>query len=344
MAAAAKDPVLATITSALGSTPQKPGSSAIFVNKGLVTGTVGGGIVEWKTQELARKCSETKKSLIFEYNLDKESMEAEEAICGGTITILIDANPLAHIPVFAEIEKSLVGRTPGVLITKVNLKDSLSVNITRYWMTKQKNPDIDDIALKRIKPVVSDLLSSSFHDDYRKLEINLPGDEESSTFYFEPLFPLPELIIAGAGHVGKALSHIGKFIGFEVTVIDNRTEYANSYNLPDADHIIVKDIDQALKAIDKNHEKYIVIVTRGHSYDAAALRACIGSEAAYVGMIGSRSKVDRMHSDFIRNGWATQEQWNRIFTPIGIDINSKTVEEIAVSIAAQLIEVKNSNI
>lgn len=342
MAPAAKDPVLATVTGTLGSTPQKPGSSAIFVNKGLVTGTVGGGIVEWRTEEFARECARTKESRILNYTLDKESTEPDEAICGGSITILIDANPLAHLSVFAEIEESLSGRTPGVLITKVNVKKNAGLNIVRYWMTDKKSPYLDDKVLKKVEPVVSDLLSSSFHDDYRKLEINLPGEEETSAFYLEPLFPLPELIIAGAGHVGKALSHLGKMIGFEVTVIDNRSEYANSYNLPDADHIIVKDIGQALKAIEKNSDKYIVIVTRGHSDDAAALRPCIGSEAGYVGMIGSRSKVDRMRSDFILNGWATQEQWDRIYTPIGLDIKSKTIEEIALSIAAQLIEVRNS--
>ncbi len=72
------------------------------------------------------------------------------------------------------------------------------------------------------------------------VEILIPGEREASAFFLEPVSPLPELIIAGAGHIGKALSHLGKLIGFEVTVIDNRSEYANNYNLPDADHIIVE--------------------------------------------------------------------------------------------------------
>jgi len=84
-------------------------------------------------------------------------------------------------------------------------------------------------------------------------------------------------------------------------------------------------------------DTYIVIVTRGHSHDAEALRPCIGSDASYVGMMGSRIKVAKMHEEFITNGWATEEQWKKICTPVGIDIGSQTVEEIAVSIAAQLI-------
>jgi len=72
------------------------------------------------------------------------------------------------------------------------------------------------------------------------------------------------------------------------------------------------------------------------------LRPCIGTDAGYVGMIGSRAKVAKMHSDFVAKGWATEDQWKRISTPIGLEINSKTIQEIAVSIAAQLIMVKNS--
>jgi xanthine dehydrogenase accessory factor len=82
-------------------------------------------------------------------------------------------------------------------------------------------------------------------------------------------------------------------------------------------------------------------VTRGHKDDGNALKECIGSDAAYIGMIGSKTKIALMHGEFIGNGWATEDQWQRIFAPIGLDIRSKTVEEIAVSIAAQLIEVKN---
>jgi xanthine dehydrogenase accessory factor len=130
-------------------------------------------------------------------------------------------------------------------------------------------------------------------------------------------------------------------LDFEVIVIDDRREFANPDNLPDADHIIVKNIGEAMEVIEKTADTYIVIVTRGHKDDGVALKPCIGSDVAYVGMIGSKGKVAKMHSEFIRQGWATEEQWNRIYTPIGLDIKSKTVEEIAVSIAAQLVLVRN---
>ena len=127
-----------------------------------------------------------------------------------------------------------------------------------------------------------------------------------------------------------------------MTVIDDRAEYANSNNLPDAEHIIVRDIGEAIGEIGNYADTYFVIVTRGHKDDANALRSCLGKKSAYIGMIGSRTKVSQVHDRFIENGWATEEQWAAIHTPIGLEINSQTVEEIAISIAAELVLVRNN--
>ena len=158
--------------------------------------------------------------------------------------------------------------------------------------------------------------------------------------FAEPVWPLPRLIIAGAGHVGKALARLGNLLDFEVTVIDDRPEFASKENVPEADGIVVGDIAAAVKAAPDSPENYFVIVTRGHRNDAEALRAAIGRGAAYVGMIGSRTKVDLMRREFLDKGWATAEEWGRVRAPIGLEIGSKTVEEIAVSIAAELVRVR----
>jgi xanthine dehydrogenase accessory factor len=184
---------------------------------------------------------------------------------------------------------------------------------------------------------VRNLLSSPASALYKELDLPVPGEKQTAKFFLEPVMPLPRLVIAGAGHIGIALSHLGRLLDFEVTVIDDRKEYANPANLPDADHIIVKDIGEAMKEEKKDNNTYIAIVTRGHSHDAEALKPCIGSTAAYVGMMGSKKKVAKMHEEFIKNKWATEEQWQEICTPIGLEIGSKTIEEIAVSIAAQLV-------
>ncbi len=334
--------VLATVTRSSGSTPQKPGSSAIFNNNGIIGGTVGGGIVEGKVQRIASEALISKRSGHFIFDLANDISNTEEAICGGKISVLVDANLSNYISVFNQLKQSVLNRVPGVLITMVTTFDQDSVLINRYWMTNDSVPEIQDDFLKKITPVVKELLSPGNSFEFRELKLSIKDEEPVSEFFIEPVFPPDNLVITGAGHIGKALSHLGSLLGFNVTVIDDRQEFANSDNMPDADTIILEDIGAAMNALEKNPDTYVVIVTRGHKDDASALRPCFGSDLAYTGMIGSKKKILAMRNHFIDNGWATSEQWDKIYAPVGIDIKSQTVEEIAVSIAAQLVQVRNS--
>jgi len=333
--------VLVTVTATHGSTPQKPGSSALFNKKGLISGTVGGGVVEGKVEKLAKEAILSEKSGHFQFNLANDISNKEEAICGGQINVLIDANLKNNLSAFEQLRSSIENRVPGVLITMVNRFSEETVLINRYWINSTIKPAIPEAFLQKIQPVVNIMLSEGNPSDYREMEIAIPDEEPTSLFFLEAVFPPAKLIIAGAGHIGKTLAHLADMLDFEVTVIDDRPEYANSGNIPEASHILVKDIGVAMKGLRKSNDTYVVIVTRGHKDDAAALKPCIGSELAYTGMIGSKNKIAAMRADFIENGWATVKQWDAIHTPIGLDINSRSVEEIAVSIAAQLVLVRN---
>jgi len=334
--------VLATVTSTSGSTPQKPGSSALFNKNGIVAGTVGGGSVEGKVQKMAIDSLISGESGLFSFNLGNDISDKEEAICGGQISILLDAGLQNYVGVFEQLKQSLDDRLPGVLITMITRFTEKRVLINRYWMSRISEPGLPAAFLEKIKPVVSSVLDSGANTDCRYIELSIPGEEPLSGFFLEPVFPPPKLIIAGAGHIGKALSHLGDMIGFEVTVIDDRQEFANKENIPEATHIIVRNIGDAMKDLAYGDDTYVVIVTRGHKDDAEALRPCIGAGLAYTGMIGSRKKIAEMQLHFLKQGWATAEQWDSIYAPVGIDIKSQSVEEIAVSIAAQLVKVKNS--
>ena len=336
--------VLATVTRTHGSTPQKPGSSALFDKSGLIAGTVGGGVVEGRVQKLAFEAISSKKSGHFLFNLANSISKKEEAICGGEISVLIDANLQNCNSVIEALGQSIRDRLPGVLITMVTNFSEDTVLINRYWMNNSGKSSMPEEFLERIGPVVKEMISGGDPNDYREMELSIPEEEPVSLFFLEPVFPPEHLIIAGAGHIGKALAHLASILSFEVTVIDDRPEYANSVNLPDADHIIVNDIGESLKELKKGNDTYVVIVTRGHKDDAAALKPCLGSELAYTGMIGSVNKISSMRVSFIENGWATAEQWDTVFTPVGLDIKSRTVEEIAISIAAQLILIRNSKV
>jgi xanthine dehydrogenase accessory factor len=307
-------PAIVTITGTSGSTPQKQGSSAIFGPEGLLAGTIGGGVVENQVAGIIRNTLPLKKSGYYRFDLDKDIRSEEEAICGGQMNILIDTAPEIHRPVFEQLVLSLQQGISGVLITRVIINLDQPVTIKRLWTAR---------------------------NDPRWTSGEQIQEGEDELIFLEQVFPPPRLVIAGAGHIGKALAHLGNLLDFEVTVIDDREEYANSNNIPDADHLVVGNIGRAMEQVTKTPDTYLVILTRGHKDDAEALRACISSGAAYIGMIGSRKKIALMRGKFIAEGWALPEQWEKIHSPIGLDICSKTVQEIAVSIAAQLIQVRN---
>lgn len=301
--------ILATVVKTSGSTPQKPGSSALFGEKGLIAGTIGGGQLEANVTDLAMDALLSKKSGLFHFDLNSGS-ESEGAICGGEADVLLDANPEIHSLIFEEVERELEKGRAGSICTRTSQKGENSFSIERTWI--------------------------------REGNTHPSSKENNGCIFIEPIHPLPRLIIAGAGHVGQALAHLASLLDFEITLIDDRKEYACPAHVPDADHFIVKDIGRAMADIVFDPSTYIVIVTRDHTNDARALKSCIATEAAYVGMIGSRKKVGRIKKSFLAKGLATEEQWSKIHTPIGISIGSQSVQEIALSIAAQLVSERSN--
>ncbi|MBI5664223.1 MAG: XdhC family protein [Nitrospirae bacterium] len=160
--------------------------------------------------------------------------------------------------------------------------------------------------------------------------------------YIEPVVSEPRLIILGAGHVGKTLSTVARFSGFHVTVTDDRDEYANRKNIPHAHDIIVRDFGNILEQIAVDGNTYIVIATRGHNHDLDALKSALGTEAGYIGLLGSRRKKALLFRTLRDEGFG-DDAVNRVITPVGLPIGSVTPEEIAISIMAQIIQHRRMN-
>jgi xanthine dehydrogenase accessory factor len=144
------------------------------------------------------------------------------------------------------------------------------------------------------------------------------------------------LIIAGGGHVGKALATMAALCGFRVTVIDDRPEWANEARFPEADEVIRGRFDEVLREYPIDSSSYVVCVTRGHRQDQVSLGAVVGRGAAYVGMIGSKRR-GRAVLQNLRDEGADPEALEAVHTPIGLDIGAETPEEIAVAIMAEII-------
>jgi xanthine dehydrogenase accessory factor len=152
----------------------------------------------------------------------------------------------------------------------------------------------------------------------------------------------PMLVIAGAGHVGQALARLAVDVGFHVVVIDDRGDWAARERFPDGVELELGDIGATLREYPLDSRCYVVIVTRGHQHDHQALKAVIDRPAGYIGMIGSKRKSATILKA-LRDAGVSQELIDRVHTPIGIPIGAVTVSEIAVSIAAELIQVRRKN-
>jgi xanthine dehydrogenase accessory factor len=160
------------------------------------------------------------------------------------------------------------------------------------------------------------------------------------TVFIEPVFAPDRLIIAGGGHIAQNLCRLAKMVNFEVTVMDDREEFANRDRFPDADHLLVGDMGELIKQQQVHSQTYVVIVTRGHSFDELCLEAVVDSPAAYVGMIGSRKKVKLVFAN-LHNKGVPLSRLEKVFAPIGLDLGGNSPAQIAVSIMAQIIQVQN---
>ncbi len=166
----------------------------------------------------------------------------------------------------------------------------------------------------------------------------LCGGEAS--YFVEAIVPAASLVIVGAGHISQTLANMGKLLGFRVTVLDDREEFCNRERFPTADSCLVGEIGGLLDSLQICPSTCIIIVTRGHTHDRLALAKMIGSAAGYLGMIGSKQKVEKNFSILSEEGYS-KEMLHKVYAPIGLKIGAKTPQEIAVSILAEIIAVKN---
>lgn len=157
--------------------------------------------------------------------------------------------------------------------------------------------------------------------------------------FIEVLRPEPRLIIAGAGYVAQALARLASALDFRIVVVDDRRDLADPIAFEDKVHLTFGDIPQTIHELEPDESSWIVIVTRGHHLDKDALKAALETNAAYIGMIGSPSKVKRIFKDLLKEG-LSHERLEQVHAPIGLDLGAETPDEIALSIAAEMLMIR----
>ncbi len=322
-----------------GSAPQVPGATAIFNKNEVLAGTLGGGILEAQAQKSAASASIDRIDILQQVHFNAEMDDQTGAICGGSALFLIDANPKRHLDTFSNLVHSINHQKCGVLITVLRNEKKQNLHTERFWFEQNSQlPENIEQLLGEQMININQIIEArnSYWIESARSESNNPDDQLS--IFIEPIHPNPQLLIVGAGHIGQALCKVASSVDFEITVLDNRSEMAAKLRFPDASQIICKPIAEGFQSITITPDSYILIATQGHRTDIEALKCCIRADAAYIGVIGSQRKTVLMNEKFMREGWATPDEWNFVHTPVGLDIHSKSVNEIAISITAELIK------
>jgi xanthine dehydrogenase accessory factor len=159
--------------------------------------------------------------------------------------------------------------------------------------------------------------------------------------FVEPVIPQPTAIVFGAGHISKSLAKVAGLAGFRTVVVDDREMFANRERFPDADEVYAGEYEQVFPQLIVNETTYLIIVTRGHRDDMRVLKWAVGTNARYISMIGSKRKVINVIRELEKEG-IPSEAFERIFSPMGLDIGAVTPEEIAVSVVAEMIAVRRN--
>jgi xanthine dehydrogenase accessory factor len=192
-------------------------------------------------------------------------------------------------------------------------------------------PALDAAASELMTTALTD---SRARDGLREIEL----DGRTVELYLELRRPVQELVVVGAGHVAQPMAHLGSLLGFKVTVLDDRPDFATRERFPDADRLIRADFSDPFASVPLHARSHILLVTRGHKYDYECLVRALRTDPppAYIGMIGSRRRVRATYVQLIEEG-IDRALIDRIHAPVGLDIGSETPEEIAVSVAAELV-------
>jgi xanthine dehydrogenase accessory factor len=304
---------LVVVMKSSGSVPREAGTKALIDENGAIRGTIGGGLLESEAQRLAITSLKTNTPAIFDFRFAGADAKLNDPVCGGTMRVLIDPDVGRNREGYAAAADAVRRRQRGVLLTTVNGERSAPVVDVEWIKT-----------------------SSLQSTEWRALR------ERGEEVLAEPVVPAARLLIAGGGHVGQALAQQASLVGFEVIVVEDRAEFVDPARYPAGVTTRLGAFTDALAEFPIDEDTYVAIVGRGHPVDMKALVACIGSPAAYIGMMGSRRKVALVRKALLEAGQATEEQFAQVYAPIGLNLGAETVPEVAASIVAQLVAVRRT--
>ena len=308
---------------------------------GSQVGTLGGGCIEAEVKRRALKNLTDGKPEIICFQLDNDYGWDDGLICGGRMQILVDPcqddDARQYFAALATALEEGIGCCEAVIFDD----EKAGLPATSCWLLDAQGNVLARCRTGETALAQGDLqgLPQSVAGQLPKLS-DRPRPKAASGVAYLPNLPRCTLVIVGGGHVGQAVASWASDLDFDVWVVDDRETYVSEERFPRAQRRVCGPIGEVLPQLEITPNTYCLIVTRGHNHDEEALYHLVNRGARYVGMIGSRRKIKLIFDDLRREG-ISEEALAAVYAPLGIDIGSQTVPEIAVSILAELVAHRN---
>jgi xanthine dehydrogenase accessory factor len=327
--------VLATVIGNSGSTPRSVGTKMVVRRSGAIIGTIGGGLVEFHAQKLAREVFESGKALTEAVEFSgADAAATDQMICGGRMEILLELI-IADAENLKEIKDLIVALQKGRRGFLIKLLDTKVEGVRRMECCLVHN---DSVTLGTV-PCPGSLISSLTCEAARAKQ-PVAVTMEGKRYFVEPTVLPGTVYLFGAGHVSRPVAELASLVDFRTVVLDDRAEFANAERFPRAEQLnVTPSFSHSFEGLEIDRDSYVVILTRGHLHDKTVLELALKTAAGYIGMIGSRRKRDLIYQELLTKGFSKTDL-ERVHAPIGLAIGAETPEEIAVSIVAELIQAR----
>ncbi len=308
---AGEELVLVTVTASSGATPRGAGARMLVGKEGRICGTIGGGAVEYRSEQIARQVLDQKSSYGHDFSLTKDDVENLGMICGGACNVFFHYIPQgdpATIALAREAELRFAQGDDFWLICDIGAGGTL-------WLTDQSDSTMAPCLSRHPRRIQS----------------------EGKDLYVEQINSSGRVYVFGGGHVAQELIPVLAHVGFRCVIMDDREEFTRQEQFPDAEEIILGDFRRIGDYVTIGSEDYVCVMTRGHAYDTVVQAQVLKCRPCYCGVIGSRGKAAGVRKVLKEEYGLLDEELDRVTTPIGLSIRAETPAEIAISIAGQMI-------
>ena len=329
---------LATVVNTFRSAPREPGAALAVSGGGEVVGSVSGGCVEGAVYELAREVCETGQPVLQTYGISDDTAFDVGLTCGGIIELFVEPVSKERFAALADVAAAIRDEVPVAVATVISGPGKLGARrIIRAGAAAgtlgaggRLDEAVDDDARGMLAQGLTGVRHYGEHGERRLDDLSV---------FVQSFAPPPRMLVFGAIDFAAAVARAGKFLGYRVTVCDARPIFATNARFPDADEVIVDWPHRYLAQTPIDSRTVICVLTHDPKFDVPVLEVALRTPAGYIGAMGSR----RTHDDRLarlREAGLTEDELARLRSPIGLDLGARTPEETAVSVAAELIQLR----